>query len=187
MLNLFLSISNAKNLREYETHYGKSDLLLLADVMNSHRNKGYNDFKLDPLYCITSPSFTQKAMLKYTKAEIKLFKDINMHLLIERGIRGGICDARLDYCKANNKYINSNFDPKTDKSYYIVSFDVNSQYSTVTKQKSLYNNYKWIEDLSIFTNNFIENNDENGDTYYILEVDNHCPRKMHIFLMICHF
>ena len=49
----------------------------------------YQIYGLDPLYCISTPGFTNRAMLKMTSVEIKLMTDLNMRLMIENGIRGG--------------------------------------------------------------------------------------------------
>ena len=39
--------------------------------------------------------------------------------------------------------------------------------------------FKWLDNLSMFTEEFIENYDENGDKGYILEVDVEYPEKLH--------
>ena len=38
--------------------------------------------------------------------------------------------------------------------------------------------FKWLDNLSMFTEEFIKNHDENGDKGYILEVDVECPKKL---------
>ena len=46
--------------------------------------------------------------------------------------------------------------------------------------KLSYSDNKWAEeDLSIFTNEFIENYDINGDDCYIMDLDIECPPKIH--------
>ena len=42
---------------------------------------------------------------KKAKVEPDLLTDIDMLLLVEKGIRGGICCAIYQYMKANNKYM----------------------------------------------------------------------------------
>ena len=41
------------------------------------------------------------------------------------------------------------------------------------------NDFKWADDLSIFTEDFIKNYDENSDKGYILEVDVEYPKNRH--------
>ena len=65
----------------------------------------YQIYGLDPLYCISTPGFTNRAMLKMTSVEIKLMTDLNMHLMIENGIRGGKCEPIYYHANSNNKYV----------------------------------------------------------------------------------
>ena len=51
-------------------------------------------------------------MLKMTKVEIELITDCNIHLIIKKGIRGGRYEPIYYHAKANNKYVNPNFDEK---------------------------------------------------------------------------
>ena len=66
--------------------YVKTDVLLLADVFITYRKKVYTIYGLDPLYRISLPGFSTRAMLKMTNVEIKLITNIDMHLMIENGI-----------------------------------------------------------------------------------------------------
>ena len=80
-------------------------------------------YGLDPLYCISTPGFTNRAMLKMTSIEIKLMTDSNMHLMIENRIRGARCEPIYYHAKANNKYANTNFN--NEKESYIISLGAN--------------------------------------------------------------
>ena len=99
-------------------------------------------------------------------------------ILIEKGIRGGICQATHRYAKANNKYM-KNYD-KNIESSYIEYLDANNLYGWVMSQKLPVNNFKWgkKEELSNFNENLIKNYDENGNKRYFCEVDIDYPKEL---------
>ena len=66
------------------------------------------------------------ACLNKTEVKLELLTDINMLLMIESGIRGGICQSVHRYAKANNKYMN-NYN-KGIKSLYLMYLDANNLY-----------------------------------------------------------
>ena len=100
-----------------------------------------------------------------------------MLLMVEEGIRGGICHAIHRYAKANNKYMN-NYD-KNEESSYIQYLDANNLYGWAMSQKLPVNNFKWVEDTSRINEEFIKNYNENSNKGYILEVDVKYPKKLH--------
>ena len=83
--------------------YAQTDTLLLADVFENFRNKCLEIYELDPIYFVSAPGLAWKACLKNTKVKLEL-TDYDMILMIEKGIRGRICQAKHRYAKANNKY-----------------------------------------------------------------------------------
>ena len=56
-----------------------------------------------------------------------------MLLMVEKGIKGGICHAIHRYGKANNKYMN-NYD-KNKQSSYIQYLDANNLYGGAVSQQ----------------------------------------------------
>ena len=90
---------NIKNLGEYHDHYVQSDTLLLADALESFRNLCIKTYKLDPAYFLSLPGLAWQACLKRTGAKLELISDIDMLLMIEEGIKGGICHQYLDMLK----------------------------------------------------------------------------------------
>ena len=79
--------------------------------------------------------------------------DIDMILLVEKGIRGGICHAIHRYAKANNKYMKDY--NKNKESSYLKYWDVNNLYGWAMSQKLPVNKFKWIKDSSQFNEDFI--------------------------------
>ena len=99
-----------------------------------------------------------------------------MLLMVEKGIRGGICHAIHRCAKAINKYM-KNYD-KNIESSYLMCLDANNLYGWRMSQKLPVNGFKWIKNLSNFNENFIKNYDENSDKGYILEVDVEYPKNL---------
>ena len=95
-----------KNLSEYHDLYVRSDTLLLADVFENFRNACMKNYELDPAHFVSLPGLAWQACLKKTNVEVELITDYDMLLMIEDGIRGGICHAIQRYAKANKKYMN---------------------------------------------------------------------------------
>ena len=91
--------------------------------------------------------------------------------MIEKGIRGGICQSIYRYAKANNKYM-KNYN-KNIESSFIEYLGANKLYGWALSQKLSINGFNWIkeEELSNFNEDFIKNYYENGDTGYFLEGD----------------
>ena len=98
-----------------------------------------------------------------------------MILMIEQGIRGGICQATHRYAKANNKYM-KNYD-KNIESSYIEYLDANNLYGWAMSQKLPTNGFKWVEDLSQFNEDFIKKYDENSYILYFFEADVEYPKR----------
>ena len=71
-----------------------------------------------------------------------------MLLMVEKGIRGGICRAIYRSAKTNNKYM--------EESSYLKKWYVNNLYSWAALQKLPVNKFEWIEDTSQFNEDFKE-------------------------------
>ena len=82
-----------KNLGEYHDLYVQSDTVLLADVFENFRNMCINKYELDPAKLLSAPGLTWQAALKKTKVKLDLLTDIDMSLMVKKGIRGGICHS----------------------------------------------------------------------------------------------
>ena len=99
-----------------------------------------------------------------------------MLMMVEKGIRGGICQAVYRYAKANNKYMEKEYDENIELSH-LGYLDANNLFGWAMSQKLPVDGFKWVKDQSKFNESFIKNYDENNDKGYILEVDVECPKK----------
>ena len=100
-----------------------------------------------------------------------------MLLMIEEGIRGGMCQSTHRYAKANNKYM-KNYD-KNIESSYLTYLDANNLYGWAMSQKLPVNGFMWYNDhLSDFNEEFIKNYDEKSDEAYFIEVDIEYPKQL---------
>ena len=113
--------------------YVQSDVSLLADVFENFRDKCLTISELDPAYHLYAPRLPWQSCLKKTCVKLELLTDINMLLLFENSIHGGICTAVHKYAKANNKYM-KNYDI-SKQSTYLMHVDPNNLYGYAMSKK----------------------------------------------------
>ena len=82
--------------------YLKTDALLFAHVFEKSIRTYLDYYELDPCHYFSSPGLSLDAMLKMNEIELDLISDNDMHLLIEKGMRGGISYIAKRHTKANN-------------------------------------------------------------------------------------
>ena len=164
---------NIKTLGEYHDLYLKSDVLLLSDVFENFRETCFQYYKLDPAHYYSAPGLSWNACLKMTGIELELISDVDMYLMIEKGLRGGMSVISHRKAEANNKYMTS-YDPEKP-SKYITYLDANSLYSWSMIQYLPYGGFKWI-DSEMFDLNNVRADSETG---HILEVDLLYPKEIH--------
>ena len=90
---------------------------MLADVFENFRNKCIEIYELDPVQFLSAPGLAWQACLKKTGVKLELLTDNDMLMMVEKGIRGGICHAIHRYAKANNKYM-KNYNKDILSSYH---------------------------------------------------------------------
>ena len=78
---------------------------MLADVFENFRNKCIEIYELDPGHFLSAPGLAWQACLKKTEVKLELLTDVDMLLMVEEGIRSGICHAVHRHIKANNNYM----------------------------------------------------------------------------------
>ena len=160
--------------------YVQSDALLLFDVFENFRNKSIEIYELDPAHFLPAPRLVWQSCFKKTELELELLTYIDMLLMIENGIKGGMCQTIHRYVKAkyikNNKYM-KNYD-KNIESSYLMYIDAKKLYGRAMSQKLPVNGFEWVNDLSQFKEDFIKNYDNNSHIGYFLEVDVGYPKKL---------
>ena len=116
------------------------------------------------------------SVLKKTNVNLELLTDINMLLMIDAGIRGGMCQLVHRYTKANNKSMKK-YD-KNIESSYLMYLDAKYLYGSVMSQKLHANGFEWKDDLSRFNETFIKIYNENSDIGYSPELNVEYPKKL---------
>ena len=164
------------NLGDCHDLYVQRDTLLLADVFENFRDMCLKEYELDPAHFLSLPGLAWQACLKKTNIELQLLTDYDMLLMVEEGIRGGICHSIHRYAKANNKYM-KNYN-NNEESSYIQYLDANNLYGWAMSKKFPVNGFKWIDNNEIIED-FIKNYNENNDKGYIFEVDVKYPKRLH--------
>ena len=113
-----------RNLEDYHDLYVESDTLLLADVFENFRNMCIKICELDTDHFLSAPGLAWQAPSTRTEVKLDPLTDIHMLLMVEKGVRGGICHAICQYVEAKKKYM-KNFD-KTKESLYLKYWNVNN-------------------------------------------------------------
>ena len=101
-------------------------MLLLVDVFEKFIDTCLKYYNLDPCHYFSSPGLSWDAMLKMTKVDLDKINNADIHLFIEKGMRGGIFSVSKRYSKANNELC-LDYD-ETKPKVYIKYLDMNNLY-----------------------------------------------------------
>ena len=77
-----------------------------------------------------------------------------MLLMLEEGIRGGICRSVFRHAKANKKYM-KDYDGNKESSFLIYT-DYNNLYGKAMSEKLPVDDLEWVDDISEIDENFIK-------------------------------
>ena len=93
-----------------------------------------------------------------SKVKLDLLTDIDMLLMVEKGVKREICHAIHRFAKANNKYMKDH--DKNKELPYFKYWDVNNLYGWTMSEKLAVNDFKRVEDISELYESFIKSYNE---------------------------
>ena len=181
--------------RDYMKIYLKTDVLLLVDIFESFRDMclgNQTGYGLDPCHYFTAPGMAWDGALKAYGGELEVLQDLDMILMFEKGMRGGISMISHRYAKANNPYL-QNYEKNKENSY-IMNMDMNNLYGGAMLAHLPVRNFKKDEGVDKYTEDLIKNMKDDapkGATFMVdLECSNHlhdkhndyplCPERMEV-------
>ena len=160
---------------QYHDLYLKTDVILLADVFENFRNMCQTYYQLNPAHYYSSPGFAWEAMLKMSGVKLQLLDDINMVLMIESGMRGGISMVTKKYATANNPLV-PGYDPSKPNTW-LTYLDMNNLYSSTMSVALPEKDFYWLNEDEIDQLDVMKISDD-SDTGIILEVDINYPASL---------
>ena len=102
---------------------------------------------------MSAPGLAWQACLKKTELELELITDPDMLLMVEKGIRGGICHAILRYAKAH-KYMKDY--SKDEEESFLQYNDASNLYGFAMSELLPVDGFEWMKDLSKIDEDFIK-------------------------------
>jgi len=171
---------NCKTMLDYHNLYLVSDVLLLSDIWANFKNVCYKIYGLDSSYYYTAPSLSWDSMMKYCTENnedfyIELITDMDIYLLFEKSIRGGLSQISKRYAKANNEYM-PNYD-KNAIDEYILYLDANNLYGAGMSSFLPYKNFKFNNEE--WTKEKILKIEDDSKIGYLFECDLHYSKDLH--------
>ena len=106
------------------------------------------------------------SLFKKTEVKLELLTDVDMLLMVEKGIRGGISHTIHRYAKANNKYMKDY--KKDEEESFLEYLDANNLYGWAMSEPLSVDDFDWIKDLSKIDGDFIKkyNKDSDKDIFF---------------------
>ena len=157
-----IKLFNIKDGDELTRLYCKSDVILLADVFEKFVQVSTEEYRINPLYCVSLPGYTYQCALKYTDIILQTLQDKDLILLIENNIRGGISSVMGD------RFV------KSDDNKKITYMDATNLYGHSMSQMLPYDEIEmWHGHPNLYMNwlEKILNTQDDNEIGYFLEVD----------------
>jgi len=151
------------SLGDYMELYLQTDTLLLSEVFESFRREFLaSEYGIDPAYHYTIPGLAYDGMLKISRTKLELLTDFDMLLMIERGIRGGLCQVGKRHAVS-------------DARNALCHLDANNLYGGASTDFLPSGGFVWIEPTEVD----ILSVPSTSDFGYICEVDIEIPKTLH--------
>ena len=146
--------------------YCKSDVILLADVIEKFVRVSFEEYGINPLYCVSSLGYTYQCDLKYTDIKLQTLQDEDLILLVENNIGGGISSVMGD------RYVKSAENKK------ILYMDATNLYGHSMSQMLPYEEIEMWHGQPVLQINKLDeilNTTDDSDTRYFVEADMKWP------------
>ena len=109
--------SGCQSLSQFMELYCITDTLLLACCIISRRTDIYQKFGLDMCQFISGPQLSYKILTSTLRYKVELLDDASMYQFFESGIRGGVSQAALRYCKNSQE---DEYDPEKGDTFVLL-------------------------------------------------------------------
>ena len=114
-----------------------SDITLLADNFNNFRKIMFDEFQLDPVKYVSSPSLTKDCPFKYIQnVKVENIKDVSIFNFVRKTVMGGLSDSINPHVKLDDI-----------KNETIAYNDISSQYPYELSRKLPISDYKFVENF----------------------------------------
>ena len=164
-----------RTLGDYHDLYLKSDVFLTTDIFEKFRDDSQALYGLEPVHYYSLPGLSWDAALKHSEVELELITDIDMYLMVEKGIRGGISMISRRYAKANDPRMGDEYDASKPTTS-LVYLDANSLYPTAMCESLPIDQFSMVDDPDTFDVTQVADDAEYG---YIMEIDGYMPNDKH--------
>lgn len=135
-------LTKCETMADYTLVYVRLDVLLLSIIFEGFRESSLTEDGLDPVHFVTAPSLAWAAMLLMNFKNdhiIYNMTDLEMAMMVKRGIRGGMCQVFKPYARYR-----SQLDTKSGNENKVYYFDAVNLYGTaMTKYPLPYDDYRW--------------------------------------------
>ena len=86
----FVKLFHIKNGEELNRLYVRSDVVLHICVFEKIVRVSFNEFDINPMYCVSLPGSTWQCGLKKTDMNLQTLQDKDLILLLQNNFSGGI-------------------------------------------------------------------------------------------------